>query len=105
MSEYIDMLSKLEKKRERGKNYTEVDKYSFLEILEDYIPIIENKKIDSTNIRMKNECWENIARKFNPLSQTGPRTTYQLKLLYDTIKKKVKKDKLEERVSETSRTY
>jgi len=47
---------------------------------------------------MKCSVWENITTSFNSLQTTGPRTTSQLKALFDVMKRKTKKDKSSEKV-------
>lgn len=80
----------MEKKRERSRNYTDADKEALLDLIKDYISIIENKKNDANSNKLKTDTWELIAQRYNCVSQTGPRNGYQLKLLYWGIKKKVK---------------
>ncbi|XP_069673706.1 uncharacterized protein [Periplaneta americana] len=46
----------------------------------------------------KLEAWEKIRDVYNASSETGPRTIKQLHALYDTLKKKVRKDNHDDRV-------
>lgn len=88
----------MEKKRERGKNYTEQEKESLIEIVKGFHGIIENKQTDGTSVKSKNEAWELITAHYNATSHTGIRTVSQLRLLYECMKKKAKKDKANEKV-------
>lgn len=88
----------MEKKRERGKNYTEQEKESLLEIIREYHHVIENKQTDGTTIKLKNDAWEVVTKQFNAMAQTGNRSSSQLRLLYDCMKKKAKKEKANEKV-------
>ncbi|KAH1021729.1 hypothetical protein HUJ04_011213 [Dendroctonus ponderosae] len=54
--------------------------------------IIENKKTDSTNAKLKSETWETIKEKFNASCQGEYRTAKQLHALYNGIKKKARKN-------------
>ncbi|XP_050505177.1 uncharacterized protein LOC126883575 [Diabrotica virgifera virgifera] len=91
-------MDKVEKKRERGKNYTEQEKENLLEIVKQYLNVIENKLTDGTSVKLKNEVWEVITEEFNATAQSGIRNAGQLRLLYDSIKKKARKDKANQKV-------
>lgn len=87
------------KKRERGRNYTEMEKINLLDVMSNFMHIIENKKTDDNNARLKKETWDLIANKYNAIQQTGLRSGGQLKLLYENIKQKTKKDYANDKVS------
>ena len=80
------------KLQKRCKNYCEVEKITLLEIVEEYKNIILNKKTDNISVKEKNKAWDKVAHEFNAVAQTGNRTGSQLKLLYDSIRRKVKRD-------------
>ena len=80
------------KLQKRSKNYTELEKIRLLEIVDEYKNIILNKKTDNGSVREKNKAWDEVAQQFNAVAQTGNRTGGQLKLLYDSIRRKVKRD-------------
>lgn len=94
----LNTIITMDKKRERGKNYTDKEKETLLEIVSDFGNVIENKQTDGASVKLKNEAWEAISELYNSTSQTGVRSASQLKLLYDSIKKKAKKDKANEKV-------
>lgn len=93
ISNWCFIIITMEKKRERGKNYTDKEKENLLEIISGFGSIIENKQTDGASVKLKNETWEAISELYNSTSQTGVRTASQLKLLYDGIKKRSKKTK------------
>jgi len=47
---------------------------------------------------MKCGVWESITTNYNALQTTGPRTSSQLKALFDVMKRKSRKDKSSEKV-------
>lgn len=55
-------------------------------------------KTDGTTNKIKFNAWENIRHQYNALQSTGIRTTSQLKAMFDTMKRKTRKDKSSERV-------
>lgn len=85
-------------KRERGKNYTENEKYTLLSIAEKYLSSIENKKTDDGTREKKSRAWQRISVEYNANQQTGLRSPLQLKALYENIGQKAKKDKAEQKV-------
>lgn len=86
----------MDKKRERGKNYTDKEKQDLIAIISKYVQIVENKRTDIKTIREKNNAWDKITREFCVVSQTGNRSVAQLKMLYEGLKKKAKKEKVNE---------
>ncbi|XP_072380988.1 uncharacterized protein [Diabrotica undecimpunctata] len=88
----------MDKKRERSKNYLEEEKENLISIIEKYKHVIENKKTDSVWSKQKNAAWEKIATEYNSISKTGIRNGIQLKLLYEGLKKRVKKLKADDKV-------
>lgn len=88
----------LEVKRERGKNYSEIEKENLIEIASEFKHIIENKKTDNVSVKQKEDAWETIAAKWNSISLSGPRKKDQLKMLYSTMKKQAKKRAAEDKV-------
>lgn len=89
----------MSKKRDRGKNFTDKEREEFLDIIEKHLNVIENKKTDCITVKRKQAAWEDIAKEFNAIQNTGIRNGTQLKNLYDSIKKKMKKDKADDKVS------
>lgn len=89
----------MEKNIKRGKNFTEFEKQLLIDICSNYKNIIENKKTDGTSVKEKTKAWEEIRDIYSASSETGPRNIKQLHALYDTLKKKVRKDNHNDRVS------
>ncbi|KAF2905902.1 hypothetical protein ILUMI_00277 [Ignelater luminosus] len=52
-----------------------------------YLHIVDNKITEAVNIEQKNVAWEHIVNEYNCQAQTGPRTSKQLRALYDILKK------------------
>lgn len=82
----------------RSKNFSEFEKTLLFDILQTYQHIIENKKTDSVNMKIKSDTWEVISKKFNSSCQGGDRTAKQLHALYDCMKKKARKNMNDDRV-------
>ncbi|XP_018568076.1 fibrinogen silencer-binding protein-like [Anoplophora glabripennis] len=76
----------------RSRNFTDLEKHILFDLVMQYKNIIENKKTDGTTVKQKKDCWDEITRKYNSNAQTGTRTAKQLHALYDTIKKKARKN-------------
>jgi len=55
-------------------------------------------KTDGTSNKIKLNTWETIRHQYNALQSTGERTTIQLKAMFDTMKRKTRKDKSSDRV-------
>ncbi|GLV59203.1 hypothetical protein CBL_21033 [Carabus blaptoides fortunei] len=91
-------MSSIPKKRERCRNFTEEEKETLLVLVEQFIGLIENKKTDGVTTKQKNNAWEQVAQSFNSQFKTGSRTGAQLKLLYESLKKKAKKHKADNKV-------
>lgn len=45
-------------KRKRATNFTLAEKEIFLELIKQFLNIIENKKTDAVNQKQKDSCWE-----------------------------------------------
>ncbi|XP_018394538.1 PREDICTED: myb/SANT-like DNA-binding domain-containing protein 3, partial [Cyphomyrmex costatus] len=52
--------------------------------------VIENKKTDAVDLKIKNEAWERVTRRYYCQGFT-PRTSKQLKKCWDNMKQKKKK--------------
>lgn len=64
--------------------------------------IIENKKTNAVTSDRKKKAWEEIREEFNSISQNGPRTVDQLKMLYKNLKANTRKMVAEENVNITT---
>jgi hypothetical protein len=62
--------------------------HTLLEIVDEFIEVVENKKTDATTCEVKRNAWDTITFKYNALASIGARTSKQLKALYDIMKKK-----------------
>ncbi|KAH1024097.1 uncharacterized protein LOC109545720 [Dendroctonus ponderosae] len=82
--------------------YTYADKELFAQVLGKY-PIVEDKRTDTFRIEKKRKAWEDITSEFNK-SSTKPRTTTQLKRLWDKTKRSRKAELAEERRDEITAT-
>ncbi|XP_044746281.1 uncharacterized protein LOC123307874 [Coccinella septempunctata] len=76
----------------RSRNFTEREKLLLVQIAKNFLDIIENKKIDSATVAAKKEAWLSITQTFNANSDTGHRTDKQLHALFDSLKKKARKN-------------
>lgn len=85
-------------KRQRGSNFAATEKSIFIEILQKYVCIIENKKTDGTTLRQKEATWEKLCSDFNSYPNVAKRNVKQLKSFYDNFKRKCKKSLADEKV-------
>ncbi|XP_022194419.2 uncharacterized protein LOC111052104 [Nilaparvata lugens] len=86
----------VEQKRERGKNFTELEKSIFLEIISKYKRIVNSKKYDKYTLLLKAKYWKFITDEFNASENVlEKRETKALKNLYkkENANKKVESTK------------
>ncbi|KAF0713510.1 Myb DNA-bind 5 domain-containing protein [Aphis craccivora] len=83
----------------RSRNVTDAERNILLKLIQPHMSIIENTKTDGTSNKIKLNTWENIRHQYNALQSTGERTTTQLKAMFDTMKRKTRKDKSSDRVN------
>jgi hypothetical protein len=76
----------------RSRNFMESEKYALLDIVAELSNVVENKKTDATTCDIKKKAWDAITVKYNALASTGPRSSKQLKSLYDLMKKKARQN-------------
>lgn len=81
------------KKRFKGKNFTETEKECLLKLILVHKEIVENKKTDSSTVNLKIEAWRKIAKQFNAFQTTGMRDVRNLKMCYDNLKMRARKEK------------
>lgn len=86
-------------KRERGPNFSETEKEKFLQICYKHKTIIENKKSDSATVSQRTKAWFAITEEYNCQQTTGIRDPKNLKILYDNLKMKARKEKHDNKVS------
>ena len=72
-------------------NFSREDRWTLINLIEQYKDIVENKACDHVANSKKNETWEKIRQQFNSGSSTQ-RTRVQLQDLYKRIKIKARKD-------------
>lgn len=82
----------------RSRNFSEYEKTLLFDIVQSFQHIVENKKTDAVNLKIKNDTWGIITTKFNANCQGGERTSKQLHALYDGMKKKARKNMNDDRV-------
>lgn len=73
-------------------------------IMAQHFDSIENKKTDGATIKQKNQAWEQVAKAFNAATVNGARTLLQLKNSYNNIKRKLKNENADEKVSMNKNT-
>lgn len=79
--------SALLKKRPRNYNFTIPEKLHFLDCLEQYISITENRRLDTSAVIQKKKTWDLLVAKYNERFPNGPQRDYsQLKDLYRRMK-------------------
>ncbi|XP_041984581.1 myb/SANT-like DNA-binding domain-containing protein 3 [Aricia agestis] len=78
--------------KKRGANYTYIEKQMFLKLVDEYKHIVENKVTTSECVQAKQNAWETIAKKYNDISTTGPRSWKQLRHLYENLKQRIRKN-------------
>ncbi|KAJ3665370.1 hypothetical protein Zmor_000867 [Zophobas morio] len=79
------------KQKQRSPNFTPEEKILLLTLVHDERDIIENKKTDAVSNRDKQNCWEEITRKFNSLSPGGfVRSSTCLQKFYTNKKKEAR---------------
>lgn len=94
------MTSEDKKKRMKGKNFSELEKELLIQIVFKYKNIIENKHTNSISIQKKNEAWKKICDEFNSIQTNGTREIKNLKVLYDNLKMRARKEKNEDKVEQ-----
>ncbi|KAF5297226.1 hypothetical protein FQR65_LT10042 [Abscondita terminalis] len=75
----------------KRKNFTQREKETLVSVVAKYKNIIEDKSTKAFMVDRKNSAWEEIALNFNSCAETGTRTSKQLKVLYENIKRETKK--------------
>lgn len=80
-------------KRDRAVNFTTNEIRILVDLIVKYSHILENKKTDSVMWKKKEETWEKLCTEFNGLSGLCYRTTKNLKIKYEGLKRSLKKKK------------
>lgn len=78
-------------KRQRSVNFTDDNRKLLLMLIKPYVKIIENKNGDKATSLLKNETWTKIMKMYND-KNIHHRTPLQLKLCYEAIKYKLRKN-------------
>lgn len=81
----------MEKKRERGNNFSREEEDLLVQLAEESKSIIENKKSDSITWKEKNAEWVRIEERFNARSGGILRSAKTLKIKYDGLKRQTRK--------------
>ncbi|XP_012270311.1 myb/SANT-like DNA-binding domain-containing protein 3 isoform X3 [Orussus abietinus] len=85
-----DIVSMMATKK-RGANFSHVEKQRLVEYVTLYKDIIENRKTDAASVRKKDECWNNVACRFNSDEVSQQRSVESLKMCWENLKKKTRK--------------
>ncbi|XP_061724978.1 uncharacterized protein LOC133530921 [Cydia pomonella] len=78
-------------KRERSINFTSEEVDILIKLVEVNKHILENKKSDAVTWGQKEKCWRAIALSFNAESRSTHRTSKNLRLKYEGIKRDIRK--------------
>ncbi|KAJ3661549.1 hypothetical protein Zmor_005940 [Zophobas morio] len=73
------------------KNYTDREKTLFADIIASKKSVIENKRTSVQAMRARSAAWQEVLQEFNA-SADHSRNLKQLKILYDNLKRKARKD-------------
>ena len=88
------------KKGKRAPNFTQVEKYLLLELVNANKQVIENKKTDQVFSKDKEKAWMKLGEAFNVQNPAGiQRSWEQLKICYDNIKASARKHVSTDKVS------
>ncbi|VEN42525.1 unnamed protein product [Callosobruchus maculatus] len=77
-------------KRIRGRNFTDEEELLLIRMVSQFKKIVECKMNDKVNNQDKNEAWRKITQYFNA-NNSCKRTTEQLRMKYENLKKKAKR--------------
>lgn len=94
------MTSEDKKKRMKGRNFSELEKELLIQIVFKYKGIIEDKQTNSASVQKKNEAWKKITDEFNSIQTNGTREIKNLKVLYDNLKMRARKEKIDDKVEQ-----
>ncbi|CAH1371630.1 unnamed protein product, partial [Tenebrio molitor] len=75
----------------KRRNFTQREKETLLSVVAKYKHIVEDKCTKAFMVQKKNSVWEEIATNFNACAETGSRSSKQLRVLYENIKRETKK--------------
>ncbi|XP_063372048.1 uncharacterized protein LOC134660233 [Cydia amplana] len=81
----------MSQKRERSINFTREEVDILIKLVEVNKHILENKKSDAVTWGQKEECWKAIELSFNAASGSTHRTSKNLRLKYEGIKRDTRK--------------
>ena len=73
-------------------NFTQLEKETLVELIEERRSIVEGKKNDVTSIKRKEEAWEIITVNFNSRVGVNKRSDKQLRGLWKNLKSQTRKD-------------
>ncbi|XP_028159043.1 myb/SANT-like DNA-binding domain-containing protein 3 [Ostrinia furnacalis] len=77
-------------KRKRDPTFAASEKFALIDLVAKHFDVVESKKTDNVNIKMKNDEWQKIATEFNAISSIHPRECSVLKNLWENLKKRAK---------------
>lgn len=79
--------------RTRSPNFTVTERKLLLQLIMPYLYVIENTNSERAMCQKKKEVWAKIATLYNGRKNRVTRTQSQLKLCYEAIKYKIRRDK------------
>lgn len=81
--------------RTRSPNFTDTDRQLLVQLILPYMDVVENRNSERAMCKKKKEVWTKITTLYNDKNVRATRTQAQLKLCYEAIKYKMRRDKSE----------
>ncbi|XP_069688202.1 uncharacterized protein [Periplaneta americana] len=93
----------MEEKKKRAPNFSQFEVGILLELVGNSASILENKSTDGSSLREKQATWLDLTSQFNAVPGVTKRSTQNLKVCYENLKRRLRKDLADEKV-ETYKT-
>ena len=77
-------------KRKGDSTFKYSEKRMLFDVITQHFSVIESKKTDVVNMKLKNQKWATIAEQFATASSTCHRDSQSLKTLWENLKRKTK---------------
>ena len=77
-------------KRKGDSTFKYSEKRMLFDVITQHFSVIESKKTDGVNMKLKSQKWNRIAEEFAAASSTCHRDSQSLKTLWDNLKRKAK---------------
>lgn len=81
--------------RTRSPNFTDTDRQLLVQLIRPYVDVVENRNAERAMCIKKKEVWNKITTLYNGHNGRATRTQSQLKLCYEAIKYKLRREKPE----------